>query len=95
MTLVGVNAGRRHRDAAAVTSIWPDMSTHRASEYFARRPAASLLLACVGAGAILLAASLALAQGRADPPPAPEGRGLFGNITHWFDEQVSWVGSGF
>lgn len=56
---------------------------------------ASLLLVCVGAGAILLAASLALAQDRADPRPAPEGRGLFGNITHWFDEQVSWVGSGF
>ncbi len=54
-----------------------------------------MLLACVGAGAILFAASLALAQDRADPRAAPEGRGLFGNITHWFDEQASWVGSGF
>jgi hypothetical protein len=95
MTLAGVNADRRHRDAAAVTSIWPDMSTHRVSEYFAGRPVASLLLACVGAGAILFVASLALAEDRADPRPAPEGRGLFGNITHWFDEQASWVGSGF
>jgi hypothetical protein len=71
------------------------MSTHHVSEYFAGRPAASLLLACIGAAAILMAASLALAQDRANPPPAPEGRGLFGDISHWFDEQTSWIGSGF
>jgi hypothetical protein len=87
---IGVPRGGR-----ALTSTWPDMGTHRVSEYFAGRPAAPLLLACVGAGAIMFAASLALAQDRADPRAAPEGRGLFGNITHWFDEQVSWVGSGF
>ena len=55
-----------------------------------RRPA---LLIC--AAAILFTAALAFAQDRSDSRPAPEGRGLFGNITHWFDEQLSWVGSGF
>jgi len=54
-----------------------------------------LLFVCVGAGAILCSVALAFAQERSDTRVAPEGRGLFGNVTHWFDEQWSWVGSGF
>ncbi len=68
------------------------MGTNRFSKYFARRMAACSLLACAG---VILFTALAFAQDRSDTRAAPEGRGLFGNITHWFDEQVSRVGSGF
>lgn len=71
------------------------MGTNRLSKSCTGRSAASSLLAVVGAGAILFSAVLAFAQERPDTRTAPEGRGLFGNVTHWFDEQWSWVGSGF
>ena len=71
------------------------MGTNRLSKSCSGRSAAVSLLAVVGAAAILLSAALAFAQERADTPPAPEERGLFGKVTHWFDEQLSWVGSGF
>jgi hypothetical protein len=71
------------------------MGTHQFSKCFTGRTVASLLLAW--AGAISLTVALALAQDGADNgarAPA-EGRGLFGNITHWFDEQTSKLGSHF
>ncbi len=67
------------------------MSTNHLSKRFNGRTAASSLLACVGAGAILFTAALAFAQ---DSEPA-EGRGVFGNITRWVDEQASKLGSHF
>jgi hypothetical protein len=67
------------------------MSTNRLSKCFSVRTAASSLLACLGAGAILFTATLALAQ---DDGPAQE-RGVFGNITRWVDEQASKFGSHF
>jgi hypothetical protein len=67
------------------------MSTNHLSKHFNGRTAASSLLACVGAGAILFTAALAFAQ---DSEPA-EGRGVFGNITRWVDEQASKLGSHF
>ena len=70
------------------------MGTNQLSKSCSGRRTASSLLAVVGAGAILFSAALAFAQERPDTRPAPEGRGLFGNVTHWFDEQWSWVGSG-
>jgi hypothetical protein len=59
-----------------------------------RSPARSLL-ACVGAGAILLTASLALAQegGKTNEQAAAEEPGFFGSIIQWFDRQTSHVGS--
>jgi hypothetical protein len=59
-----------------------------------RSPARSLL-ACVGAAAILLTASLALAQegGKTDEHGAAEEPGFFGSIIQWFDRQTSQVGS--
>ena len=73
------------------------MDTKRFSKCCTGRTAASSLLACVGAGAILLTAALALAQESAnsDPRASAEKRGLFGDITHWFDEQTSNLGSHF
>ena len=67
------------------------MGTNRLSKCFTERTPASSLLACLGAGAILFTATLALAQ---DDGPAQE-RGVFGNITHWVDEQASKLGSHF
>ena len=69
------------------------MGTNRVSKYSTGRMAACPLLAC--AGVILFTATLAVAQDRSDTRAATEGRGLFGNITNWVDEQVSWVSSGF
>src|ERR1035441_7636365 len=73
------------------------MGTNRISKCFTGRTAASSLLVCVGAGAILLTAALALAQESAnsDTRASAEKRGLFGDITHWFDEQTSNLGSHF
>ena len=73
------------------------MDTKRFSKCFTGRTAASSLLACVGAGAILLTAALALAQegANSDTRASAEKRGLFGDITHWFDEQTSNLGSHF
>ena len=72
------------------------MGTNRLSKSCTGRTAASSLLACVGAGAILFTAALAFAQEGADTAPArPRSRGFFGKIAHWFDEQASKVGSGF
>ena len=67
------------------------MSTNHLSKRFNGQTAASSLLACVGAGAILFTAALAYGQ---NSEPA-EGRGVFGNITHWVDEQASKLGSHF
>jgi hypothetical protein len=67
------------------------MSTNHLSKHFNGRTAASSLLACFGAGAILFTAALAFAQ---DSEPAG-GRGVFGNITRWVDEQASKLGSHF
>jgi hypothetical protein len=67
------------------------MSTNHLSKHFNGRTAASSLLACFGAGAILFTAALAFSQ---DSEPA-EGRGVFGNITRWVDEQASKLGSHF
>src|SRR5450631_3330166 len=73
------------------------MGTNRISKCFTGRTAASSLLACVGAGAILLTAALALSaeSANSDPRASVEKRGLFGDITHWFDEQTSNLGSHF
>ena len=56
--------------------------------------AACGLLAGIGAGAILLAATLALAQDGGDSAPAAaEKPGFFGAIGRWFDDQTSTLGS--
>jgi hypothetical protein len=71
------------------------MGTKRISKCCNGRTAACSLLACVGAGAILLTAALALAQeGGSNNARAPaEKPGLFGAIARWFDDQTSKVGS--
>jgi len=71
------------------------MGTNRISKHFTGRTAASSLLACVGAGAILLTAALALAQeGGSNNARAPaEKPGFFGAIVRWFDDQTSKFGS--
>ena len=56
--------------------------------------AACGLLAGIGAGAILLAATLAFAQDGGDSAPAAaEKPGFFGAIGRWFDDQTSTLGS--
>jgi hypothetical protein len=62
---------------------------------FTGRTRARSLLACVGAGAILLTATLALAQEGAQKttPTATEEPGFFGSIIQWFGRQTSNVGS--
>jgi hypothetical protein len=58
--------------------------------------AASSLLACVGAGAILLTVALALAQeGANSNAPSAEKPGFLGAIVRWFDDQTSNLGSHF
>ena len=73
------------------------MGTHRDSNCRNGRTAASALLACFGAGAILLTAALALAQDGAGSRAraAAEEPGFFGGIVRWFDRQASKIGSGF
>jgi hypothetical protein len=56
--------------------------------------AACGLLAGIGAGAVLLAATLAFAQNGGDSAPAAaEKPGFFGAIGRWFDDQASTLGS--
>jgi hypothetical protein len=55
----------------------------------ARRAAAGGLLAC----ALALTSALALAQ-NATPAPAPEQRGFFATIGHWFDQTTNKFMSG-
>jgi hypothetical protein len=69
------------------------MDSNGIPKSFTGRAAAPLLLAWVGAGAILFSAALALAQDGADNNVRE--RGLFGNIGRWFDDQASSLGSHF
>ena len=71
------------------------MDTKRFSKCFTGRTAASSLLACVGAGAILLTAALALAQegANSDTRASAEKPGFFGAIVRWFDDQTSKFGT--
>src|ERR1035437_1186912 len=71
------------------------MDTKRFSKCFTGRTAASSLLACVGAGAILLTAALALAQegANSDTRASAEKPGFFGAIVRWFDDQTSKIGT--
>ncbi len=71
------------------------MGTNDLSKGFTGRTAARSLLACVGAGAILLAVALALAQDGAnkDARAPAEEPGFFGGIMQWFDRQASGLGS--
>ena len=73
------------------------MGTNRISNSLTARTAASWLLTCVCAGAILLTAALALAQERAgsNARASAEQQGFFGGIVRWFDRQTSKIGSGF
>jgi hypothetical protein len=77
------------------------MSINRMSNSFSGRSAASSLLACVVAGAILLTAAMALAQERSsnqegankNAQASAEEPGFFGGIVNWFDRQASSIGS--
>ena len=73
------------------------MGTNRISNCRTGRTAASSLLTCVCAGAILLTAALAFAQERAgsNARASAEEPGFFGGIVRWFDRQASKIGSGF
>jgi hypothetical protein len=70
------------------------MGTHRISKHFTERTAACSLLACIGAGAILLTAAMALAQegANSDTRTSAEKPGFFGAIGRWFDDQTSKFG---
>jgi hypothetical protein len=70
------------------------MGSNRISKSFSGPTAASSLLACVAAGAILLTAAMAHAQERSNNAQASaEEPGFFGGIANWFDRQVSGIGS--
>ena len=71
------------------------MGNKQISKTLSGRSTARSLLACVGAGAILLTATLALAQegGKTNEHVAVEELGFFGSIIQWFDRQTSNVGS--
>jgi hypothetical protein len=70
------------------------MGSNRILKYSSGPIAASPLLACVAAGAILLTAAMALAQERSNNAQASaEDPGFFGGIVNWFDRQVSDIGS--
>lgn len=69
------------------------MGTNRISIGRNGRTAAHSLLACIGAGTILLTAALALAQDARDSVPPAEQPGFFGGIIQWFDRQASGLGS--
>jgi hypothetical protein len=73
------------------------MGTNRISNCRTGRTAASSLLTCIGAGAILLTAALALAQDGAgsNARASAEEPGFFGGIVRWFDRQASKIGTGF
>jgi hypothetical protein len=73
------------------------MGTNRLSNCRTGRTAASSLLACLGAGAILLTAALALAQEGAasNSRAAADQPGFLGGIARWFERQASKIGSGF
>ena len=73
------------------------MCINRISKCFTGRTAACSLLACVGAGAILLTAAMALAQegGNSDARPPAEKPGFFAAIGRWFDDQTSKFGPNF
>src|ERR1700693_3917436 len=73
------------------------MGINRISNCRTRRRAASSLLTCVGAGAILLTAVVPLAQEGAGSKAraSAEEPGFFGGIVRWFDRQASKIGSGF
>jgi hypothetical protein len=70
------------------------MGTNRISKHFTERTAACSLLACIGAGAILLTAAMALAQegANSDTRTSAEKPGFFGAIGRWFDDQTSKFG---
>jgi hypothetical protein len=71
------------------------MGTNRNSNCRTARTAATSLLTCVCAGAILLSAALAQERAGSNAHASVEERGLFGVITRWFDRQASKIGSGF
>jgi len=73
------------------------MGTNRISNCRTGRTVASSLLTCIGAGAILLTAALALAQDGAgsNARASAEEPGFFGGIVRWFDRQASKIGTGF
>ena len=70
------------------------MGTNRTSKHFTERTAVCSLLACIGAGAILLTAAMALAQegANSDTRTSAEKPGFFGAIGRWFDDQTSKFG---
>lgn len=55
------------------------------------------LLACLCAGILVFFSVLAAAQEQARPPagPSQDGRGLFGSLSRWFDEQAAKIRSTF
>jgi hypothetical protein len=71
------------------------MSSNGISKNLTGQAAACSLLACIGAGAILFTAALALAQesGGNDQRGLANSPGLFSSIVHWFGEQTSNIGS--
>ena len=71
------------------------MSSNGISKNRTGQAAACSLLACIGAGAILFTAALALAQesGGNDQRGLANTPGFFGSIVHWFGEQTSNIGS--
>ena len=73
------------------------MGTIRISNCRSGSRAATTLLACLCAGAMLFTATLALAQegGKNDARASTEEPGFFGGIVNWFDRQASKIGSGF
>jgi hypothetical protein len=73
------------------------MGTNRFLNCRAGRAAASSLLTGICAGAILLAAALALAQERpgSNARASVEAPSFFGGIARWFDRQAAKIGSGF
>jgi hypothetical protein len=72
------------------------MGIDRISKWRKGRAAASCLRVCVGAGAILFTAALALAQeAPKNNSQGAEQPGFFGSIVRWFDVQAGKIGSNF
>lgn len=67
------------------------MGTNRISKFYTGPSAGCSLLACIGAGAILLTAAVALAQEGAknNARATVDDPGFFGGIIQWFDRQTS------